>query len=139
MNGALAWSNLPDILAERNLSVSELQRKLEEKGFSFNIKTLYRLAGQRPLRRLDLSVIYGLVRTLDLQGLDQLITLEKPKAVFKRLPEDKQRLLDELLDKNNAGTLSRVERKKLVELVSLSQKISLYNAKILTFEKKKLR
>lgn len=49
----------------------------------------------------------------------------------RKFPAAKQRRLDELLEKNSAGTISPTERNKLEQLVSEAETLMVANAKLL--------
>jgi hypothetical protein len=51
------WSNLGMLLAEHNMSVLALHKRLQEKGVSVNLKSLYRLAVSQPLQKLDARIV----------------------------------------------------------------------------------
>jgi hypothetical protein len=51
------WSNLGMLLAEHNMSVLGLHKRLQEKGVSVNLKSLYRLAGSQPLQKVDARIV----------------------------------------------------------------------------------
>jgi DNA-binding Xre family transcriptional regulator len=130
-----AWSNLRLILAERNFSVLDLQKALQKRGVSVNVKSLYRLAEPTPLWKIDTRIVNAICQTFDLE-LGDLIQLEKPTKELMRLAAEKQRRLDALMEKNNAGKLGRAERTELTGLVNESQRISLHNARVLVGQKR---
>ena len=125
-----AWSNLKVILAQQNLSVLDLQKKLRKRGVSVNVKSLYRLAEPHPLWKIDIRIVNAICQTFGLE-LGDLIQLEKPAQQLRRLGAEKQRRLDVLMEKNNEGELTRAERGELTRLVDESQRISLHNARAL--------
>jgi hypothetical protein len=52
-----AFSQLRRVLREQNMTVPELQRRIQQRGLRVNLKSLYRLSNDRqPLQRLDLRV-----------------------------------------------------------------------------------
>ena len=130
-----AWSNLRLILAQRNLSVLDLQKTLQRRGVSVNVKSLYRLAEPAPLWKIDTRIVNAICQTFDLE-LGDLIQLEKPTKELKRVAAEKQQRLDALMEKNNAGELTRAERAELTRLVEESQRISLHNARVLVEQKR---
>ena len=75
------WSNLGMLLAEHNMSVLELHKRLQEKGVSVNLKSLYRLAVSQPLRKLDARIVKPICLGLGID-LSELISLENPSWVF---------------------------------------------------------
>ncbi|MEX2175402.1 MAG: hypothetical protein WD872_13655 [Pirellulaceae bacterium] len=50
---------------------------------------------------------------------------------LKRFPAAKQRLLDQLLDKNSEGTISAPEKTKLKQLVTEAERLMVANGKLL--------
>jgi AcrR family transcriptional regulator len=75
------WSNLGMLLAEHNMSVLALHKRLQEKGVSVNLKSLYRLAVSQPLRKLDARIVNPICLVLGID-LSELISLENPSWVF---------------------------------------------------------
>ena len=122
-----AWSNL---------SVLDLQKTLQKRGVSVNVKSLYRLAEPAPLWKIDTRIVNAICQTFDLE-LGDLIQLEKPTKELKRLAAERQQRLDALMQKNNAGELTRAERAELTRLVEESQRISRQNARVLVEQKRK--
>jgi DNA-binding Xre family transcriptional regulator len=130
-----AWSNLRLILAQRNLSVLDLRKTLQKRGVSVNVKSLYRLTEPAPLWKIDTRIVNAICQTFDLE-LGDLIQLEKPTKELKRLAAERQQRLDALMEKNNAGELTRPEGAALTRLVEESQRISLHNARVLVEQKR---
>lgn len=59
-------------------------------------------------------------------------TMRKPvPPKIKKFPAAKQRLLDELLERNTEGTLTHSERARLVQLVAEAEQLMVVNAKVL--------
>ena len=131
-----AYSQLGVILARENVSVLALQRKLAAAGVPVNVKSLYRLAEDAPLQKIDLRIAAAICRTLDI-ALDDLISLDKPKAQLRRLDVKRQARLDALMDKNNEGRLTTLERKEFVALADMAHRISLENARTLLTERRR--
>jgi DNA-binding Xre family transcriptional regulator len=130
-----AWSTLPNLLAEKNLTVADLHHILEKRGFDVNKKSLYRLAASRPMQKLDTTIVRAVCEALDV-GLQDLIQFQKPKFELKRLDPKSQQELDRLMDKNNQGELTKTEQARFKALLDEVQKISLYNAKALLNQKR---
>jgi DNA-binding Xre family transcriptional regulator len=130
-----AWSTLPNLLAEKNLTVADLHHILEKRGFDVNKKSLYRLAASRPMQKLDTTIVRAVCEALDV-GLQDLIQFPKPKFELKRLDPKSQQELDRLMDKNNQGELAKTEQARFKALLDEVQKISLYNAKALLNQKR---
>ena len=132
MNGAQQslWSNLGMLLAEHNISVLGLHKRLQEKGVSVNLKSLYRLAGSEPLQKVDARIVKPICLVLGVE-LSELISLEEPKLNLLKLDPVTQARITGLLDKNNQGTITKKERSELERLVDQAEKISLHNARAL--------
>lgn len=130
-----AWSTLPNLLAEKNLTVADLYQILQKRGFAVNRKSLYRLASSQPVQKLDTAIVRAVCEALGIR-LQDLIQLEKPKFELKRLDPKSQRELDRLMDKNNEGELTKSEQARFKVLLGEAQSISLYNAKALLNQKR---
>jgi hypothetical protein len=124
------WSNLGMLLAEHNMSVLALHKRLQEKGVSVNLKSLYRLAGSQPLQKLDARIVKPICFVLGI-GLSGLISLDKPELSLLKLDSVTQARITTLLDKNNQGTITKTERAELERLVDKAERISLHNARAL--------
>ena len=130
-----AWSTLPNLLAEKNLTVADLHEVLRKRGVSVNKKSLYRLTASQPVQKLDATIIRAVCEALEVR-LQDLIQFQKPKFELKRLDSQSQRELDRLMDKNNEGELTQKEKPRFKALLDEVQKISLYNAKALVSQKR---
>jgi DNA-binding Xre family transcriptional regulator len=130
-----AWSTLPTLLAEKNLTVADLHQILQKRGFAVNKKSLYRLAASQPVQKLDTAIARAVCEALDVR-LEDLIQFEKPKFELKRLEPKSQRELDRLMDKNNEGELTKSDQARFKTLLDEVQKISLYNANALLSQKR---
>jgi DNA-binding Xre family transcriptional regulator len=130
-----AWSTLPNLLAEKNLTVADLHQILEKRGFKVNKKSLYRLTASEPVQKLDTTIARAVCDALDV-GLQDLIQFQKPKFELKRLDPKAQQQLDRLMDKNNQGELTKNEQARFKALLDEVQKVSLYNAKALAGQKR---
>jgi len=126
----LLWSNLGMLLAEHNMSVLALHKRLQEKGVSVNLKSLYRLAGSQPLQKFDARIVKPICLVLGI-GLSELISLEKPELSLLKLDSVTQARITNLLDKNNQGTITKKEGAELERLVDKAERISLHNARAL--------
>jgi hypothetical protein len=124
------WSNLGMLLAEHNISVLALHKRLQENGVSVNLKSLYRLAGSQPLQKFDARIVKPICLVLGI-GLSELISLEKPELSLLKLDPVTQARITTLLDKNNQGTITKTERAELERLVDKAERISLHNARAL--------
>jgi DNA-binding Xre family transcriptional regulator len=134
-NGKGAWSTLPNLLAEKNLTVADLHQLLRKRGFEVNKKSLYRLTASEPVQKLDTTIVRAICEALNVR-LQDLIQLQKPKFELKRLDPKSQQELDRLMDKNNEGELTPKEKTRFKALLGEVHKISLYNAKALVSQKR---
>jgi hypothetical protein len=126
-----AYSRLKRVLGERRMSVPDLQRRMEQQGLNVNLKSLYRLSrDDQPLERLNLRVA-GMICQVCAVPLSELITFETAGSKLHRLAAAKQRRLDVLMARNNAGKLTASERHELQSLVREAEEISIRNARIL--------
>ena len=133
-----AYSQLKRVLDERGMSVSELHRRLEKQGLSVNLKSLYRLfKDDQPLERLNLRVAGLICQVCDVP-LSRLIAFERENVRLRRLSAAEQLRLDELMDGNNEGRLTPVERKELQGLVRETEEIALDNARRLASRRRSL-
>jgi hypothetical protein len=137
MNGkhAEAYSRLILVLARMNMTVYQLHRRLAEGGFPVNIKSLYRLASDEPIQKIDLRIAAALCRVCDVE-LGELITLEKPRVRLQRLDAGTQSRLETLMSKNNDGKLTVGEKREFAELAEKAHRLSLDNARALRSERK---
>src|SRR5260221_13955560 len=101
-----AWSTLPTLLAEKNLTVADLHQILRRRGFDVNKKSLYRLAASQPVQKLDTAIVPAVIEALE-GRLQDLIPFQKPKVQLKHLDPQSQKELDRLIDKNNQGELTK--------------------------------
>ena len=124
------WSNLGMLLAEHNMSVLALHKRLQERGVSVNLKSLYRLAVSQPLQKFDARIVKPICLVLGID-LSELISLEKPELSLLKLDPVTQARITNLLDKSNLGTIIKRERAELERLVDKAEKISLHNARAL--------
>jgi DNA-binding Xre family transcriptional regulator len=130
-----AWSTLPNLLAEKNLTVADLHQILRKRGFEVNKKSLYRLAATHPIQKLDAAIVRAVCEALGVR-LQDLIQFQRPKFELKRLDPKSQQQLDRLMDKNNQGELTKNEQARFKALLDEVQRISLYNAKALLSQKR---
>jgi DNA-binding Xre family transcriptional regulator len=130
-----AWSTLPNLLAEKNLTVADLHQILRKRGFEVNKKSLYRLTASQPVQKLDATIVRAVCEALEVR-LQDLIQFHKPKFELKRLDPRAQQELDRLMEKNNEGELTQKEKTRFKALLDEVQKVSLYNAKALVSQKR---
>jgi hypothetical protein len=124
------WSNLGMLLAEHNMSVLALHKRLQENGVSVNLKSLYRLAVSQPLQKFDARIVKPICLVLGVD-LSELISLEKPELILLKPDPEIQARITDLLDKGNRGTITKRERAELEGLVDKAERISLHNARAL--------
>lgn len=127
-------SAVPKFLARQHLSVAELVRRMEEQGFRFDKKTIYRLASDAPVRNLNLPVMAAIGRVLKLRDPGKLIDWSVASGQpprLQRVEAATQGRLDELMGKNTEGALDAAERRELDKLGRLVEKLSLENARLL--------
>jgi DNA-binding Xre family transcriptional regulator len=131
-----AYSMLGAILARRNLSVLALQRELAKAGMSVNIKSLYRLADDAPVQKIDLHIAAAVCKACHV-SLNDLIRFQKPKAQLRRLDSKTQSRLDALMARNNEGQLTAAERREFGVLADRAHRISIENARTLLAERRR--
>ena len=68
------WSNLGMLLAEHNMSVLALHKRLQEKGVSVNLKSLYRLAVSQPLQKFDARIVKPICSVLGIMRIELMPT-----------------------------------------------------------------
>jgi Cro/C1-type HTH DNA-binding domain len=134
----LAYSRLKSVLEARKLTVPELHRRMQGRGWRVNLKSLYRLSNeQEPLERLDLRVA-GAICEICRVPLSELISFGEPRTRLRRLAAIKQRRLESLMAKNNEGKLSPEERAELQALVREAEEITRENAQSLADQRQRL-
>jgi hypothetical protein len=138
MNGntAEAYSRLRIVLAKMNVTVFQLHRRLAAADFAVNIKSLYRLASDEPIQKIDLRIAAAICGVCGVE-LGELITLEKPLAQLRQLDARTQSRLEKLMAKNNDGKLTAGEKKEFGRLAEKAHRISIENARILVAERRR--
>lgn len=133
-----AYSHLKRLLKQQRLSVPELQRRMISQGLRVNIKSLYRLSDDRqPVDRLDMRVA-GAICQVCAVPLSDWIVFEEESGSLRTLASEKQKRLDNLMTKNNAGSLTALEREELQTLVREAEQITLVNARLLAQQQQRL-
>jgi len=120
----VVYPRLAELLAARQLSVAELERRIEERyGLTINAKTLYRLTQPAPIQRADLEIAGATAAILGV-GLDDLFMVtavaadEDDEADSRVLnPEDSRRMAV-LIDRQAQRLLSDEEWTELEALVA---------------------
>jgi len=138
MNGniPLAYSRLRLVLAALNITVFRLHQRLGAAGFPVNIKSLYRLAAEEPLQKIDLRIAAAVCKICGVDFGD-LITMEKPRAHLRQLDAKTQARLEHLMSRNNEGKLTAREKKEFAALAEKAHRISIENARILLAERRR--
>jgi hypothetical protein len=133
-----AYSRLKQLLADQELTVPQLSRRIEQEGLRVNLKCLYRLNNDRqPVERLDLRVA-GVICQVCRVPISELITFEPPRPRLRRFSADKQKRLDLLMTKNNDGKLTKAEQSELKSLVREAEELTLENARTLASQRREL-
>lgn len=130
----LVRSAVSKVLAGKRLTVADLLRRMEESGFRFDKKTIYRLASDTPMRSVNLRAVAAVGRALKLRDPGKLIDWSmagQQPVRLRRIDADTQARLDVLMDKNTEGTLTAGERRELDKLGRQAEKLSLENARLL--------
>ncbi len=125
-----AYSNLPELLAQRKSSVAELYKRLSAKGMEFDRKTLYRLASRKPLASISAPVLKAVCVELKV-GIGDILVWEAPQPKLHRIAESMQERLSMLMGKNNEGDLTEQERAEFQQLGEEAERLSLENARML--------
>ena len=127
-----AYSHLKSLLKKQHLSVPELYRRIRVEGLKVNVKSLYRLSNDNhPVDRLDMRVA-GAICQVCAVPLSDWIVFEEETQTLRTLVPQKQRCLENLMAKNNEGTLTEAEREELRSLVREAEEITLANAHLLS-------
>jgi transposase len=121
--GVAVYPRLNTLLRERNLTVAELERRIEQRyGLTVDPKTLYRLTAAAPVQRADLEIAGAVAALLDV-GLDQLFDIhavpvgEEDKAT-PVLDAEQSLRLSELFDRQARRSLTSDEQDEIEALVT---------------------
>lgn len=128
-------SSLSDLLQERRMNLSDLQRVLKQRGRTLDRKRLRELQNLNTVAgKLNVEIIIEVCDALGVKVGD-LLQVEKAgtetqlrRIASYRFPPTKQRRMDELLDKGNAGLLTARDRKELDELIEEFEERTLQKA-----------
>ena len=131
-----AYSRLRIVLAKMNLSVFQLHKRLQADGVAVNRKSLYRLASDEPIQKIDLRIAAAICKACSV-ALGDLVTLEKPVAYLQRLDAKTQDRLDTLMAKNNEGSLTTTEKREFERLAEKAHQLSMDNARVLITERRR--
>jgi hypothetical protein len=121
-----------------NWTVFQLHRNLTASGVAVNIKSLYRLASEEPLEKIDLRIAAAICKICGATFAD-LITLEKPRARLQQLDAKTQSRLNALMELNNDGKLTARQKREFEQLAERAHRLSLENARTLQAERKRSR
>ena len=127
------YSRLRTILADRKMTVAQLNRNLAKRHVRINFKTLYRLSDPTvPIQRLDTIIAAHICEVLGVD-LSHLLTFEQVRREMgmRRLVAPKQRILDRLLERSASSKLNAAERKNLNRLVDEAERLTLKNMRML--------
>lgn len=127
-------SAVPKFLARQRLTVADLVRRMQDSGFHFDKKTIYRLASDAPMRSVNLPAVVAIGRVLKLNDPGKLIDWSQatdPSSRLQRIDAEMQARLDDLMGKNTEGLLTAAERREFRKLGQLVEKLSLENARLL--------
>jgi hypothetical protein len=129
-----AYSRLSQLLRERNWTVADLLRHLQEQGVRVDRKTLYRLTSSSPVGKADIALVHRICDVLDI-GLDDFFRFAPPLPngepdEFWELPVAKVQRLNELGQRNNQGELTAAERRELADLVAEYETLAYHNAQV---------
>src|ERR1700736_2892854 len=95
-------SRLGWVLRDRKLPVSELRRRLGQRGHTVSRGALDRLMSERPLRTVDLDVLMPGLEELDADRLERELRRAHPE-LFDARGRLRQRALERLLLERVAG------------------------------------
>lgn len=133
-----AYSRLKHLLKQQRMSIPELHRRMRNQGLHVNVKSLYRLSkDSQPVDRLDMRVA-GAICQVCAVPLSDWIVFEEETGSLRTLALEKQSRLDALMTKNNAGSLTPIERDELQTLVHEAEQITLANARLLAQQQQRL-
>jgi hypothetical protein len=133
-----AYSHLKRLLKQRRMTVPELHRRMRTQGLYVNVKSLYRLSNDnQPVDRLDMHVA-GAICQVCAVPLSDWIVFEAELGTLRTLAPETQIRLDDLMTKNNAGSLADREREELRALVREAEEITIANARLLAQQQQQL-
>ena len=126
-----AYSTFPDLLAQLKLTVTDVHERLCARGLKFDKKTLYRLASHEPLQTINAPVVGAVCEEFKI-GLGELLVWERPSPKLHKIDAKTQARLNDLMGKNNEGTITAAERNELSTLGETVERLSLENARLLS-------
>ena len=135
-----AYSRLSFLLEERGMTRADLQRRLRAQGDSVAVNALNRLVDpDRPIRQVDTRIVDAICRALDIELGDLLAFTEPLTVQLKKLPDDKQRRLDELIDRHSEEELCGRDLAELQRLVDEVGRIGIFNAERMLEHRQQVR
>ena len=118
------FGQLDDLLRQRNLTVADLKRQIEEQyGLDVDAAALERLAGHETLHHIDLKVVGAAASVLEVSLDDLLLVVALPAGLIlpqtepSFLTPEESRRLTELFDRQDEGTITDAEQRELESLV----------------------
>jgi hypothetical protein len=125
-----AYSRLTELMRARSLTVIDFHKALTKKGHRFDLKTIYRLASDKPLVNISAPVVRAICETLNID-LGKLIVWQPPAPKLQRIDAKTQKRLDYLMARSNEGELTDAERTELERFAAELEALSIKNAKLL--------
>ncbi len=128
-------SSLSAILQARRMTLTDLRHILKQRGRILERKRLLELQNMSSAAgKLNIAVVIEVCDALNV-NLGELLKVEKEQDEARlrriatyRFPAAKQRRMDDLLDKGNAGKLGVAERRELEELMEEVEERTLQKA-----------
>jgi len=114
----------------RSLTVIDFHKALADKGHRFDLKTIYRLASDKPLLNISAPVLRAVCETLNID-LGKLIVWQPPAPKLHHIDPKTQKRLDYLMARSNDGDLTDDERAELERFAVELEALSINNAKLL--------
>jgi DNA-binding Xre family transcriptional regulator len=133
-----AYSQLPQLLANRHIKISDLQKRLQAAGVKINHKSLYRLTSSAPIHKIDTRIIGAICQTFSVR-IQDVIAFEEPRQKLQKLTAANQKRLEALMSRNNEGKLEVEDIQELDELTSKAHQIAMTNARMLVAQKQSLK
>ena len=107
--------------------------RLDERGYRFDRKTVYRLVQPLPIERVSGLLIRAVCEVLQVP-VAELISLELPR--LRKIDAKSDRRLSALMEKSSRGELSEKEREEFEELGAFAERLSVENARLLAAYRK---
>jgi len=134
------YSGLRFLIEERGLTVADLARRVAAQGETVDARTLRRLADpDRPLKLVDTRVLDAVCRALGIDIGELLVFAPILGDELRRLPDERLRRLDALLDAHAEGELAPDERPELEALVAEADDLDFANTRRLVEHRELVR